>query len=83
MKVSTNHAPEKVQWVETMSEILGQEIHTSTPKHSPKTFDKLWDTRVNGKMEKASESSSSPPYTGLIKRSNSASVTSTQVTYVH
>ncbi|XP_028515465.1 rho guanine nucleotide exchange factor 7 isoform X9 [Exaiptasia diaphana] len=78
MKVSTNHAGEKTAWMETMSDVLGQEFHQATPKHSPKTFDKLWDTRVNGKVEKPSESSGSPPGTGLQKRSNSASVTMSQ-----
>ncbi|KAK3734363.1 hypothetical protein QZH41_016666 [Actinostola sp. cb2023] len=79
MKVSTNHAPEKIAWMETMADLLGQEPHHSTPKHSPKTFEKpLWESRINGKADKTSDSSGSPPGTGLPKRSNSTSVTMTQ-----
>jgi hypothetical protein len=75
MKVSTNHAPEKVAWLETVPELLGQELSHSTPNHSPKSFDKTnWDSKYTGK-ERTSESSGSPTGSGLSKRSNSTSLT--------
>lgn len=74
MKISTNHAPEKAAWLETVSELLGVEQSHSTPNHSPKSFEKTaWDSRFIGKTDKTSDFSISP--TGLSKRSNSTSLT--------
>ncbi|XP_031568884.1 rho guanine nucleotide exchange factor 7-like isoform X3 [Actinia tenebrosa] len=74
MKISTNHAPEKAAWLETVSELVGIEPSHSTPNHSPKSLEKTaWDSRFIGKTDKTSDFNVSP--TGLPKRSNSTSLT--------
>ncbi|EDO35631.1 predicted protein [Nematostella vectensis] len=82
MKLSTNHAPEKAAWMETLPELLGQSgVSPTLSDRSP------WEVRHGGQAvgtDKPSpprnEATGSPPGSATLKKS-SGTMTGSQVRY--